>query len=493
VRDAYNVFGITYLNNQNVDPNQATTRYTLYLIRNTTHRMHRRSLLILTLLPLVGFNLTCGQPSTAQLQKVELTYWRSFDDEDAFAPQIKRYSEIHPNIAIVYRKFRYEEYEQTLLNALSEDRGPDLFSIPNTWVEKFRNKVFPAPAELAVYQTVVDSGPQKRERAVQTRVPGPTPFSVARTFVDSVGQDAVRGTQVIGLPLAVDTLALYANTDLLARAGIPTPAHSWEEVLEQTKKLTILGKDGKIEQAAIGLGGADNIPRSSDILLSLLLQNGVKLANERGDVTLAETPTGGDTQNPPAAEALRFYTDFARPGKSTYTWNAELPNALELFREGRLAYFLGYSYDAADIAQTSKVRFTVTPLPHPQALLDRGVRIALSNTWLEVVSKKTTHPNEAWDFLQFITAPDQAVAYLEKTHKPSALRTLIDQEKNDPLLAAFAPQTLVAQGWYRGFNSDEMEHALQRAVTTVLDNSLDPRQAIVRAAQQIQQTMTPGY
>ncbi len=380
-----------------------------------------------------------------------------------------------------------------LLNALAEDRGPDLFSLPNTWLGKFQAKLLPSPAALSSYERTVESGPQKRELIVVKQTPGPTPLSLSRDFVDAVSQDAVRNGSVIGLPLSLDTLVLYANTDLLAYAGIPKPATSWEELLEHTKKLRVLGKEGGVERAAVALGTANNVPRAADIVLILMLQNGVKLADHLGNVTLAETPQGGDSQNPPASEALRFYTDFSRPTKETYTWNEQLPNAIELFRQGRLAYLLGYSYHARDLLLAPKVHWSVAPLPHPKALLERGVRVALANTWLEVVSKKTKHPNEAWHFLQFLASPQQAVEYLAASRKPTALRSLVEQQKNDALLSPFSDQTLVAQSWYRGANSTEMERSLERAITSVVSGELDPPQATVRAAQQIQQTMTTEY
>lgn len=451
--------------------------------------MRSRLLLLLLLLPLLGFRLTCTQPTVAKLPKVELTYWRVFDDEDALSPTIKAYTASRPNIAIRYRKFRYEEYEDTLLNALAEDRGPDLFSIPSTWVDKFAGKLLAAPQEIVTLERAVEDGPQKREFAREKRALGPTPATIARDYVDSVRFDSVRGDAVVGLPLAVDTLALYSNPDLLSYAGISSPAKSWEDVLEHTKKLRILDKEGNIRQAAIAMGSAENVPRSPDVLLTLMLQNGTQLSDSAGHITFEKIPQGAAIEQPPAAEALRFYTDFATPSKATYTYNEQLPNGIELFRQNRLAYLLGYSYTASELRLSPKTRFTVSPMPQPQQLLDRGVKVALANTWLEVVAKKTRYPNEAWDFLAFLTSPEQASAYLSATEKPAALRALNQRQALDPFLGVFSPQTLVARSWYRGFNAAQMEASLKRAIRAVLAGDLDPAQAIHRSAQQVEQTL----
>ena len=91
----------------------------------------------------------CGlkQGSVAAVRELEtpitLRYWRVFDGEDAFREIIDGYRASHPNINIEYRKLRYDEYEQALLEAWAEDRGPDIFAIHNTWIGKYASKIEP--------------------------------------------------------------------------------------------------------------------------------------------------------------------------------------------------------------------------------------------------------------------------------------------------------------------------------------------------------------
>ncbi|MEK7511954.1 MAG: hypothetical protein AAB575_02965, partial [Patescibacteria group bacterium] len=95
------------------------------------------SLLILVALVLVGVN-GCAKGGTLEAQKAykseKLVWWRVWDNEDAVSDLIKAYKQVHPNVTIEYKKFRYDEYEKELLEALAEDRGPDIFSIHNTWM-----------------------------------------------------------------------------------------------------------------------------------------------------------------------------------------------------------------------------------------------------------------------------------------------------------------------------------------------------------------------
>jgi ABC-type glycerol-3-phosphate transport system substrate-binding protein len=64
---------------------------------------------------------------------------------------------------------------------------------------------------------------------------------------------------------------------------------------------------------------------------------------------------------------------------------------------------------------------------------------------VEVVSKKSKHVNEAWDFVQFLASADQVTSYLEKTNKPSALRSLISKQATDDNIGCFANQVLTAK------------------------------------------------
>src|SRR3989338_10312301 len=100
--------------------------------------------LIFTFLLTSGFGCKLVDKKTQEAMKpVTLNYWRVWDGQDAFDDIIKNYNSLHPFITINYRKLRYSEYESELLNALAEDRGPDIFSIHNTWTKKYLGKITP--------------------------------------------------------------------------------------------------------------------------------------------------------------------------------------------------------------------------------------------------------------------------------------------------------------------------------------------------------------
>jgi hypothetical protein len=76
----------------------------------------------------------------------------------------------------------------------------------------------------------------------------------------------------------------------------------------------------RIQRAAIPLGLAGNVNYATDILALLMLQKGaniVDMETRNIDIdTFVKTTTGSIL---PGEEALSFYTQFAKPGTTTYT------------------------------------------------------------------------------------------------------------------------------------------------------------------------------
>jgi ABC-type glycerol-3-phosphate transport system substrate-binding protein len=453
-----------------------------------------RLVAIVLLLVLTG--LGCAGSTSKEEQNavkpVRLTWWRVFDDPDSMANIFESYRAIHPNVSITYRKLRFEEYEDELIDALAEDRGPDIFTIHNSAVQKYQSKLLPLPRELEVAY-LVTKGSIKKETTIDLRKEKTLRLDQLRnSFVDQVGYDVVLPDQndngelkekIFALPLALDTLVLYWNRDLLNTARIPEPAKTWDEFLTHVELLTKFDAQGNILQAGGSLGTAKNVERATDILGTIMMQNGTPMI-ERGRVQFAgEVP---DRDIPPGLEALRFYTDFANPGKEAYTWNKDQPPSLDAFASGTSAYFFGYAYHLPTIrTRAPKLNFGVAPVPQ----IDPLNAVTFANYWVEGVSAKTKHPDIAWDFLQYATKNTNVASFLEKTRKPTALRSLIPEQSENIDLAVFAEGVLTAKSWYKGKDPAASERALVTMIEDVVAGRQIPFDALNIAAGQVAQTI----
>ena len=437
-----------------------------------------------------GFRCTLLSQAEKQLLKpVELSWWGVEDDADAYSDVINAYKIMHPNIGVNYRRLRAEEFETELLNALAEDRGPDIFSIRNTWVTKYLTKIETLPAKTTMaYEVKQKSLGVKQETIVEVRdTKSITPAKLAADFIEVVAKDVVRGDKIYGLPLSVDTLALFYNKDLFNAAGIPLPPKTWPDLQADVKKLTFQDNSGQLIQAGAGLGTANNIDYFADILALLMMQNGARMASG-STVTFGSLPPGlpGGGYNP-GPQALVFYTDFANSGKEVYTWNDTFPNSTDAFAQGRLAMMFGYHSDIEKLQakRQGKLNFGLAKAPQ---IANRPADINFARYWVQTVSNKSKNINEAWDFVQFISQEAQAKQYLAKTGKPTALRSVVVTQTEDDKLQVFADQLLTAQSWYQGNDSTVVDSAFGEMVKTVLTGG-QVANAIKLATEKIQQTL----
>lgn len=459
-------------------------------------RFYRWIVSALVVVMLVTTGLGCNGSSTQDQQAskpVTLTYWRVWDTTDDLQPIISAYRALHPNVTIEVRNFRFEEYEQKLLEALAEDRGPDLFSVHNTWVNKYRTKIVPAPATVSIpFQTTVTRlGGFSKETKIDMRTNRIiSPAQVNNNFVDVVADDVLwpngTSTAVFGLPFSVDTMVLFYNRDLLNAAGIPEPPSTWLEFQSQVKKIVRQDKQGNITRAGAALGTATNVDRSFDILSLLMFQNGtVMTQGDRVSFQLLPLALEKVRDIPPADEATIFYTDFAYPAKEVYTWNDKMPAGLDAFINGQVAFFFGYSYHLVTIKDRApKLNLGYVSVPQ----IEGNPSITYANYWVETVSKKSKNVNWAWDFINFAAAPDQVKKYLDKTQKPTALRALIPAQTEQEDLLPFVNQLLTARSWYRGTDPAAAEQIFKDLINAVLAGTQTVREAVNLAAGRMQQT-----
>ncbi|HEV3245410.1 MAG TPA: extracellular solute-binding protein [Candidatus Paceibacterota bacterium] len=209
-------------------------------------------------------------------------------------------------------------FEQDLANALASGQGPDLFIMRSDEALYDQSKVYAIP-----YGTLSQSQ-----------------FSSA--FVDgSVPYLSDNG--VLALPLFVDPLVLYWNKDELATGGIAQPPQYWDQLPAMMQQLVKKDSAGNLQKEGIALGTYQNINAAKDILAMLIQQAGGQIVarNAAGQYVPALSLGGGASIS--AQSALNFYTEFANPSQTDYTWNDAQPSARQAFAAGNLAMYIGYA------------------------------------------------------------------------------------------------------------------------------------------------------
>jgi len=410
--------------------------------------------LILGLFVVSGFgckNSLTGDQAEA-VKPVSLEYWTVFDDVGAINDAVANFKTYRPYMTINVRQFKAEEIYSRLIEALAEDVGPDIISVPVRQLNFYQSKLATMPASVSdaiveTKKTITGS----METTVSLRAVNlPTVLNIEREFFQTVKKDAVRNGNIYGLPLSLDSMVLYYNKDILDRAGVPEPPKTWTEFQDAVKKTTKFNKEtGKIIQSGVALGTAKNINNFDDIFYVLLKQSGVTMG-QGGFVW------SGDKNGNPIRNVLDFYTDFANAGRDTYSWNNDQEVALDRFIKGGLAFFFGYNYHYNLIkAQGANLNFDVLPLLQ----LNPENPVNVTNYSLQCVTSKSKNQGQAWNFINYL-ANLNVKDYLDKTGRPTAKRAFLVEQKGKTELAPFVNDLLITENWYRGNNYEATKAAL---------------------------------
>ncbi len=353
-------------------------------------------LIVMAVLVLVLGKLGIGGSSLSG--NANLTYWGLWENNATMQSVLASFETAHPNVKVTYTQQSPQQYRERLQAALDRGDGPDVFRFHNTWVPMLAGDLSTAPSTI---MTV----PQFNS-----------------TFYPVANDDLVGGSAIYGMPIMIDGLGLYYNEDLFASAGV-TPPTTWEDVLNIVPKLTVKN-DTTIVTSAIALGTTSNVENYSDIMATMMLQNGAKLS----------IPSDSKAQ-----EALVFYRKFSNPSDPVYTWNDSMDNSIYAFANGKVAMILAPSWRVFDIKQMNpQLNFKVVPIPQLP-----GNTINWASYWVEGVSSKSKHQAQAWELVQYMTSKDVVTKFYTEAAKtrlfgePYARVDLGNTIVDDPYVGAY--------------------------------------------------------
>lgn len=391
-----------------------------------------------------------------QLQDVTLNVWGVFDDFSLFQDAINNYEKIRTNVRVQYRLMNPATYEQDLVNALAENRGPDIFMFQNSWLPKHINKLVPASASQL---TIAD---------------------FRRLYPTVVEQDFAPDGQIYALPLYIDTLSLLYNRDFFDRKAVALPPKTWAELEGMIPRLREVNQNtGEIVSAAAAIGGSGkSINRMADILSAIFLQSGTQMTD------------AGFTQatfaNSAGSSGLNFYLQFSNQFSPSYTWNDSLHYSIDGFADGNVSMIFNYAYQLTALKRKNPfLAAEVAPLPQ----FDTSNPITIANYLGMAVSNKSQNYGYAWDFVIYLTTNEaNARTYMKASGHPPALRTVINEVVNDPFFGVFAKQALIARSWPQ-IDNNAVDQSFSNMVESVLSNQLSPQEALRKSADEISQLM----
>ncbi len=395
--------------------------------------------------------------------KTELTMWGVYDDSAVLKPLIDKFQEKNPTIKVTYTKKQYADYEASLVDQIATGGGPDIFAMHNDWLPKHKGKLTPAPKNL------LDTEQYKE------------------AFVPTVYDDFVFENKIYGIPFYVDDLALVYNKTLFSKQQLYQAPVTWDDIVSYAKVLTKTapGDPTKIEVAGISAGTAGNINRASDILLAIMLQKKTPMvASDNKSFTFNQSVPGPDgVPVYPGTESLSFYTSFANPNKSNYSWSKNMAESITAFANGQTAMLITYSYALPTIERINpSLNYGIAPMPQIKGSLDN---VTFANYWGWAVSHNSKSSLAAWKFLTFLSDMEgQGFGLLDQYSSATGRATPKETNTNSTSgLAVFTKQNKEAQSVYK-CNSDDFDSIILDMIKNVTDYGQSAQQAIDSAARQ---------
>lgn len=323
--------------------------------------------------------------------------------------------------AVQYVEKDVRTFDTELVNAIAEGRSPDLIVLRSDALVAHRAKLRAVSFESLPERTFRD-----------TYVDG------AEVFVLSDG--------VYGLPFAVDPLIMYWNRDLFASNGLASPPRTWEELVGVAEPaITEVGTDLQVQKSTVAFGEYTNVRNAKNILALLFLQSGTDIVTE-GDsgyiITLKETVPGG---LPPADASLSFYTQFANPAGTEYTWNRSLPQDRARFTSGDLALYFGLGSEYAAVeASNPNLNFDVAQVPQGSgASVKRGFGVF----YAFAIPRASANPQGAWRAAQVLSSESAGAQLSANLGLAPVRRGEVGRGTTDPYRQVLYTAALTARAW----------------------------------------------
>lgn len=324
------------------------------------------------------------------------------------------------DFSISYIEKNPETIEAEFTEALARGEGPDVILLQHDQIWKNRAKLVSIPFESL------------SER------------SFRETFSDGADVFLSEGG-IYAVPLFVDPLVLYFNRDHLASANIAKPIEYWDEVYAAATALNKRDSAQNLVRSAIAMGEVRNISSAKEIFSLLLLQAGTPVTSFFNGELRSVLNQNFSLPVSPAESALEFFTQFANPAKSFYSWNRTLPEAQTYFASGDITYYLGFASELPIIkVKSPTLNFSVAKMPQSRTStrdLTYGRFYGLA------ISRGSRVPASAFQAIVELVNKDNSLKLSQSYRLYPVRRDLLSLSQPDQFNSVFYQAALQSKAW----------------------------------------------
>lgn len=367
----------------------------------------KRNLVTILLVLCLALSIGLMSQSAAQ-EKTTLTYFSWGLSEEIWGGWIKdivaKYEEQNPNIKIELQSTTFADKESVYATRCEAGVGPDVADFSFDVVPLFEKKGY-----IMSMNTLIEQ-----------EEPG---------FIETWSDTAISTLTVDGdvymIPGSFYPWLLVYNSKLFAEAGLDPsrPPKTMEEFLEYAKVLTRdIDGDGKIDQWGFGMTAARN--------LGLFSRFSGFLWGTGGDY-LTEDFSSSALNSPEALEGFKFFVELATKHKVTHPGAVNMgPNDVRIaMANEKVAMVIGTSFTPGIVNGINPklnalkvLQFAPFPSYDEKPVATQATLVG------QVISAKTKHPQEAWDFIKYVNNYENQLATWYVNGWTSARRDVAQSE-----------------------------------------------------------------
>lgn len=307
-----------------------------------------------------------------------LTYWASNqgssleNDKQVLEPELKKF-EAQTGIKVNLEVIPWSDLLNRILAATASGQGPDVLNIGNTWSASLQATGALLPFDQAAFDKIGGKD---------------------RFLPSTIASAGAKGKDPAAVPLYSMAYGLYYNKKLFQQAGIANPPTTWDELVQDGKKLTTGGTYGL---AIEGGNGSENVHHA----FTLGMQHGTGFYDASGKPAF---------DSPEAVAAVKQYVDFiandkiAAPGNAEYAANQSVTD----FATGKAAMLMWQSAGANLKSHgMNPDDYGVVPVPtQAGATGDKATTSMVAGINLAVF-KNTKNLDGALNFVKFMTSDEE--------------------------------------------------------------------------------------
>jgi multiple sugar transport system substrate-binding protein len=362
----------------------------------------RRTALIATLAAIVPLVLgACGSSGSGSGEsgssgdggpQVTISYWQYTyaTKVTEIKKLIKEFEAKNPNIKVQAEDYPHDQFQNKVFAAQKAGTGPDIVNIYNGWVAQFvkQKAIQPIPSDFMSTQDIKDY------------------------YVSTVQPQSGDG-KFYSLPIAVRSLALFYNKDLFKAAGLDPnkPPQTWDELVADAKKMTVMTDDGRYKQEGFGWNVSGQGYHTFEEVL--LRQYGVTPFSDDGRTVQWDSKPGG-------FDAYQFWMNMTMKDKiGTPDFNTDYSTA---FLAGKAGMIIDGSFRLGDM-KDAKFDWGVTELPVREA---GGMKSNYASYWTNAIATGVSGAKlkAAEKFLKFLISEDVQKDWLKNIGEIPAGKSL---------------------------------------------------------------------